>query len=124
MISAHPSCLDLTEEMVGVVQTYPWQCMECKTCVECMDPYDEVSILIIYFCFCFSNEMIVCVSTLVGINRIKLSTHIFKGARIEHSSVRRGSRGVASWTCDPLLALWQRFDSHSAASPMDNGLST
>ncbi|ESO87689.1 hypothetical protein LOTGIDRAFT_127265, partial [Lottia gigantea] len=37
----HPTCLELTEEMVGVIQTYPWQCMECKTCVECMDPYDE-----------------------------------------------------------------------------------
>ena len=21
---------------------YPWQCMECKTCVECMEPHDEV----------------------------------------------------------------------------------
>ncbi|KAK6183717.1 hypothetical protein SNE40_011143 [Patella caerulea] len=37
----HPTCLELTAEMVGVIQTYPWQCMECKTCVECMDPYDE-----------------------------------------------------------------------------------
>ena len=42
LIAAHPSCLDLTEKMVQVVSTYPWQCMECKTCVECMDPYDEV----------------------------------------------------------------------------------
>ncbi|XP_060062435.1 PHD finger protein 10-like [Ylistrum balloti] len=37
----HPTCLDLTTEMVTVIKTYPWQCMECKTCVECMDPYDE-----------------------------------------------------------------------------------
>ncbi|XP_067681167.1 PHD finger protein 10-like [Haliotis asinina] len=37
----HPSCLDLTNAMVSVIRTYPWQCMECKTCVECMDPYDE-----------------------------------------------------------------------------------
>ncbi|OWF47440.1 PHD finger protein 10 [Mizuhopecten yessoensis] len=37
----HPTCLDLTAEMVTVIKTYPWQCMECKTCVECMDPYDE-----------------------------------------------------------------------------------
>ncbi|XP_052765848.1 PHD finger protein 10-like [Mya arenaria] len=41
----HPSCLDLTEEMVKVVKTYPWQCMECKTCVQCMDPYDEDKML-------------------------------------------------------------------------------
>ncbi|XP_005091426.2 titin isoform X2 [Aplysia californica] len=37
----HMSCLDLTEELVAVIKTYPWQCMECKTCVECLDPYDE-----------------------------------------------------------------------------------
>ncbi|XP_013411434.1 PHD finger protein 10 isoform X1 [Lingula anatina] len=37
----HPSCLDLTVEMAPIIKTYPWQCMECKTCVECMDPYDE-----------------------------------------------------------------------------------
>ena len=28
-------------------------------------------------------------------------------------TVRRGSRGVVSWTCDPVLALGQTFDSHS-----------
>ncbi|KAK7490212.1 hypothetical protein BaRGS_00018557 [Batillaria attramentaria] len=38
---AHPTCLDLTEKIVQVISTYPWQCMECKTCVECMDPHDE-----------------------------------------------------------------------------------
>ncbi|XP_064600353.1 PHD finger protein 10-like isoform X2 [Liolophura sinensis] len=39
--SGHPTCLELTTEMIAVIKTYPWQCMECKTCVECMDPYDE-----------------------------------------------------------------------------------
>ncbi|CAH1792046.1 unnamed protein product [Owenia fusiformis] len=38
---AHPTCFDVTEEMIPIIKTYPWQCMECKTCVECMDPYDE-----------------------------------------------------------------------------------
>ncbi|KAI0212002.1 PHD finger protein 10 [Lamellibrachia satsuma] len=38
---AHPSCLDLAVEMVPVIKTYPWQCMECKTCVKCMEPFDE-----------------------------------------------------------------------------------
>ena len=30
--------------------------------------------------------------------------------------VRRGSRGVVSWTCDPVLALGHRFDSNSCCS--------
>ena len=34
------------------------------------------------------------------------------------------SRGVVSWTCDPVLALGKRFDSHtSAAIPLVKGLS-
>ncbi|XP_053401211.1 PHD finger protein 10-like [Mercenaria mercenaria] len=41
----HPTCLDLNKDMVRVIKTYPWQCMECKTCVQCMDPYDEDKML-------------------------------------------------------------------------------
>ncbi|GAB1601423.1 uncharacterized protein LOC115217352 isoform X1 [Argonauta hians] len=39
--TGHPACLDLTKAMVSIIKNYPWQCMECKTCVQCMDPYDE-----------------------------------------------------------------------------------
>ncbi|XP_041353041.1 dentin sialophosphoprotein-like [Gigantopelta aegis] len=39
--TGHPSCLDLPKKMIAVIKTYPWQCMECKTCVECLDPFDE-----------------------------------------------------------------------------------
>lgn len=42
IVLGHPSCLELTKDMVAVIKTYPWQCMECKTCVKCMDPHDEV----------------------------------------------------------------------------------
>lgn len=37
----HPSCLDMTEELVRVIQTYHWQCMECKTCTVCQQPHHE-----------------------------------------------------------------------------------
>ncbi|CDQ78056.1 PHD finger protein 10 [Oncorhynchus mykiss] len=39
--SAHPSCLDMGEELVGLIKTYPWQCMECKTCTVCKHPHHE-----------------------------------------------------------------------------------
>uniref|UniRef100_A0A672GPE8 PHD finger protein 10 n=1 Tax=Salarias fasciatus TaxID=181472 RepID=A0A672GPE8_SALFA len=39
--SGHPSCLDMTEELVSVIQTYRWQCMECKTCTVCQQPHHE-----------------------------------------------------------------------------------
>jgi len=40
----HPSCLDMSQQLVKVIITYPWQCMECKTCTQCRDPFDEVRI--------------------------------------------------------------------------------
>ncbi|CAL1603915.1 unnamed protein product [Knipowitschia caucasica] len=39
--SGHPSCLDMTQELVKVIQTYRWQCMECKTCSVCQQPHHE-----------------------------------------------------------------------------------
>uniref|UniRef100_A0AAQ4P5W6 PHD finger protein 10 n=1 Tax=Gasterosteus aculeatus aculeatus TaxID=481459 RepID=A0AAQ4P5W6_GASAC len=39
--SGHPSCLDMSKELVGVIQTYRWQCMECKTCIVCQQPHHE-----------------------------------------------------------------------------------
>ena len=62
VFAAHPSCLDLTDKMVQVVTTYPWQCMECKTCVECMDPYDEVTL---------SSSVCVCVCVCVCVSDCK-----------------------------------------------------
>jgi len=29
--------------MIPIIKSYEWQCMECKTCVKCMKPHDEVS---------------------------------------------------------------------------------
>eukprot|EP00112_Aurelia_sp_Birch-Aquarium-sp1_P008034 Seg1879.2 transcript_id=Seg1879.2/GoldUCD/mRNA.D3Y31 product="PHD finger protein 10" protein_id=Seg1879.2/GoldUCD/D3Y31 len=39
--SGHPSCLDMNRQLVLVIKTYPWQCMECKTCTLCSNPHDE-----------------------------------------------------------------------------------
>uniref|UniRef100_A0ACB8GBI4 PHD finger protein 10 n=1 Tax=Sphaerodactylus townsendi TaxID=933632 RepID=A0ACB8GBI4_9SAUR len=39
--SGHPSCLDMSAELVAIIKTYPWQCMECKTCIICGQPHHE-----------------------------------------------------------------------------------
>ncbi|XP_012695902.1 PHD finger protein 10 isoform X1 [Clupea harengus] len=39
--SGHPSCLDMSAELVAMIKTYPWQCMECKTCTVCEQPHHE-----------------------------------------------------------------------------------
>ncbi|OCT77926.1 hypothetical protein XELAEV_18029023mg [Xenopus laevis] len=39
--SGHPSCLDMSAELVAVIKKYPWQCMECKTCIICGQPHHE-----------------------------------------------------------------------------------
>lgn len=64
-VSGHPQCLDLTEDMVAVIKTYPWQCMECKTCVECMDPFDEVIISKIRMIIWISAQPLATVKAIV-----------------------------------------------------------
>ncbi|KAM4041173.1 PHD finger protein 10 isoform 1-T1 [Anomaloglossus baeobatrachus] len=39
--SGHPSCLDMSPDLVAVIKKYPWQCMECKTCIICGQPHHE-----------------------------------------------------------------------------------
>ncbi|XP_006823344.2 PHD finger protein 10-like [Saccoglossus kowalevskii] len=39
--SGHPTCLQMNDSLVHVIKTYPWQCMECKTCTLCGDPTHE-----------------------------------------------------------------------------------
>lgn len=39
--AGHPSCLDISAELVALIKTYPWQCMECKTCMVCEQPHHE-----------------------------------------------------------------------------------
>jgi hypothetical protein len=38
----HPVCLDANNEMLTIIKTYPWQCIECKSCAKCNKTHDEV----------------------------------------------------------------------------------
>nr|XP_041571164.1 PHD finger protein 10 isoform X3 [Taeniopygia guttata] len=46
----HPSCLDMTPELVAMIKTYPWQCMECKTCIICGQPHHEEEMMFCDVC--------------------------------------------------------------------------
>ncbi|XP_054718310.1 PHD finger protein 10-like [Uloborus diversus] len=48
--SAHPSCIELTLDVVNVLKTYPWQCTDCKVCSHCRDPNDEDKMLFCDLC--------------------------------------------------------------------------
>ena len=48
--SAHPSCIELTSDVVAVLKTYPWQCMDCKVCSHCRDPNEEDKMLFCDIC--------------------------------------------------------------------------
>uniref|UniRef100_G1QGE8 PHD finger protein 10 n=1 Tax=Myotis lucifugus TaxID=59463 RepID=G1QGE8_MYOLU len=48
--SSHPSCLDMTMELVSMIKTYPWQCMECKTCIVCGQPHHEEEMMFCDVC--------------------------------------------------------------------------
>lgn len=38
--SGHPSCLKMSAELVAMLSTYEWQCVECKACTVCVDTDD------------------------------------------------------------------------------------
>ena len=66
--TGHPSCLDMSEDLVCVIQTYRWQCMECKTCTVCQQPHHEDEMM---FCDqCDRGYHTFC----VGMNAIPLGT--------------------------------------------------
>ncbi|XP_040285273.1 PHD finger protein 10 isoform X2 [Bufo bufo] len=48
--SGHPSCLDMSPELVVVIKKYPWQCMECKTCIICGQPHHEEEMMFCDHC--------------------------------------------------------------------------
>ncbi|XP_044276963.1 PHD finger protein 10 isoform X3 [Varanus komodoensis] len=48
--SGHPSCLDMSAELVAIIKTYPWQCMECKTCIICGEPHHEEEMMFCDVC--------------------------------------------------------------------------
>ncbi|KAM5163174.1 PHD finger protein 10 isoform 2-T2 [Mantella aurantiaca] len=48
--SGHPSCLDMAPELVAIIKKYPWQCMECKTCIICSQPHHEEDMMFCDHC--------------------------------------------------------------------------
>jgi hypothetical protein len=58
----HPSCLGMSSEAASVAVTYPWQCLECKTCSVCKDPGGEEEMVFCDHCdrgyhtFCLSMQ--------------------------------------------------------------------
>lgn len=40
--TAHPSCMDYSEELARRAKNSPWQCIDCKTCFICEDSGDAV----------------------------------------------------------------------------------
>ncbi|XP_067242843.1 PHD finger protein 10 isoform X1 [Chanodichthys erythropterus] len=62
--SGHPSCLDMSVELVSQIKMYPWQCMECKTCTVCEQPHHEEEMMFCdkcdrgYHTFCVGMDSI------------------------------------------------------------------
>lgn len=39
----HPTCLEVSDELLSIIKTYQWQCIDCKSCAKCKKTHDEVS---------------------------------------------------------------------------------
>ncbi|CAD5224354.1 unnamed protein product [Bursaphelenchus okinawaensis] len=46
----HPKCAEMTLDMVRVVKTYDWCCIECKRCTVCHKPDEEASMMCCDLC--------------------------------------------------------------------------
>lgn len=44
-ISDHPTCLDLSPNIVPRIKSYAWQCPDCKICAQCKENADEDKML-------------------------------------------------------------------------------
>ncbi|CAL4073264.1 unnamed protein product, partial [Meganyctiphanes norvegica] len=55
----HLTCVDLTTVMIPKLESYKWQCIDCKTCMQCKDPDDAEKMI---FCdMCDRGYHIYCV---------------------------------------------------------------
>uniref|UniRef100_A0A8C5HGZ4 Zinc finger protein DPF3-like n=1 Tax=Gouania willdenowi TaxID=441366 RepID=A0A8C5HGZ4_GOUWI len=61
--SGHPTCLQFTENMMQAVQTYQWQCIECKSCSLCGTSENDDQLLFCddcdrgYHMYCLKPQM-------------------------------------------------------------------
>ncbi|XP_015587021.1 titin isoform X1 [Cephus cinctus] len=124
--NVHPSCIDLTLDMVPHIRAYSWQCTDCKTCVQCHDPADEDKML---FCdMCDRGYHIYC----VGLRRVpqgrwhcqecavcaSCGSREAGGANSDRNSValwqheykkgERNTRVYVSTFCVPCSKLWRK----------------
>jgi len=58
----HPVCLDVNNDMLAIIKTYPWQCIDCKSCAKCNKTHDEVRRKkichdLIYINLCFTRRI-------------------------------------------------------------------
>ncbi|KAG0735647.1 hypothetical protein G6F16_008324 [Rhizopus arrhizus] len=47
---AHAFCSELNEATAKIVQSYDWQCIDCKSCLVCLSKTDEDKIVICNYC--------------------------------------------------------------------------
>jgi hypothetical protein len=75
----------MSEELVGLIKTYPWQCMECKTCTVCEQPHHEEEMMFCDKCdrgfhtFCVGLDSIPLggLSLLVFSNTLRMPHYFF-----------------------------------------------
>ncbi|XP_021954071.1 uncharacterized protein LOC110850805 [Folsomia candida] len=91
----HPTCLELTLDMLPYIRKYDWQCTDCKNCIECNDPADEDKML---FCDCCDRGYhIYC----VGLRRVPTGRWHCVTCSVCHSC------GVNEPSADDRAAEWQ-----------------
>ncbi|KAA0199634.1 hypothetical protein HAZT_HAZT001025 [Hyalella azteca] len=117
--ASHASCVDLNPSMIPRINSYSWQCMECKHCMQCKTAEDEDKMI---FCdLCDRGYHIYC----VGLRRVPQGRwhckecamcnscgartpaggEVIKNAEWQHED---NKIGYATTLCVPCDRLWKR----------------
>ncbi|CAF4163384.1 unnamed protein product [Rotaria socialis] len=60
----HPTCLEANSDMLSIIKTYQWQCIDCKSCAKCNKTHDEANMMFCdrcdrgYHTYCIGLEAI------------------------------------------------------------------
>lgn len=110
----HPTCNDMNSDMLNIIKTYSWQCIDCKSCAKCSKTHDEANMMFCdrcdrgYHSYCVGLESIpdgswqcsLCDPPVSTMNSKTKRTRSIQSPKIEQCSTRLSSRRQRDTTSD------------------------
>lgn len=78
----------MTPELVAMIKTYPWQCMECKTCIICGQPHHEEEMMFCDVCDRGYHTFCVGLDAIPSGNKVRVNCSLLTSSESRDFSVR------------------------------------